>query len=47
MAFAVILAILVGMGWLSALQPRAALLVTIFLIPWGGLDFDAGLRLTA
>jgi hypothetical protein len=46
MAIAVILAILLGMAWLSARQPRAAFLVAIFLIPWGGLDFDAGLRLT-
>jgi hypothetical protein len=47
MAIAVILVILAGMTWLSALHPRAALLVVIFLTPWGGLEFDAGLRLTA
>ena len=47
MAFAVILIVLAGMTWLSVVNPRAALLTAIFLIPWGGLDVDVGLRITA
>ncbi len=39
----VFLAALVG----AALAPRAVLLLAIFLIPWGGLDVDIGLRITA
>ena len=32
---------------LSARAPRAALLVTVFLVPWNGLDVDIGLRVSA
>jgi hypothetical protein len=36
-----------GFSWLSAVNPRAALFSAIFLIPWGGLDVDIGLRVVA
>ncbi len=32
---------------LSIRAPRAALLVTVFLVPWNGLDVDIGLRVSA
>lgn len=36
-----------SMTWLSIVNPRAALFTVIFLIPWGGLDVDVGLRIVA
>ena len=45
---AVIIALLLAVATALALKsPRTALLVALFLVSWGGLDVDLGLRLTA
>lgn len=47
LALAVILPVFAVLTWLAAVNPRATLLLAIFLIPWGGLDVDVGLRIVA
>lgn len=47
MIIAVVLALFVVMTIVAARKPRAALLTVVFLAPWGGLDVDIGLRVTA
>lgn len=47
MAAALLLAIFAAALVGGAFRPRATLHVVIFLIPWGGLDVDIGLRITA
>lgn len=47
MGAAILLFILAGAAWLAAARPRAALLTTIFLAPWGGLIADFGLTVYA
>jgi hypothetical protein len=47
LAIAVLLTLFAGATWLSAVNPRAALLLIIFLVPWGGLVVDVGLRVVA
>jgi hypothetical protein len=47
MAFAAILLLFSICAWVAIINPRAALLVTIFLLPFSGVDVDVGLRVTA
>ena len=47
LAVAVLLTLFAGATWLSAVNPRAALLLVVFLLPWIGLVIDVGLRVTA
>lgn len=44
LGLAFILAMFTAMIILAAANPRAALFLAIFFIPWGGLDVDVGLR---
>ncbi len=47
MAAAVLALMFAALVVLSIRAPRAALLVTVFLAPWNGLDVDIGLRISA
>ncbi|MEY2884041.1 MAG: hypothetical protein RL490_1765 [Pseudomonadota bacterium] len=44
---AFVLAMFAVMTVVAARNPRAALLIVVFMAPWGGLDVDVGLRVTA
>lgn len=46
MAILAVLAIFAAMALLATLNPRVALLVSAFFMPWNGLDIDIGLRIT-
>jgi hypothetical protein len=46
MAIFAVLAIFAAMALLATLNPRTALLVSAFFLPWNGLDIDIGLRIT-
>ncbi len=43
LAIAVILIVFAVMTWLSVVNPRAAYMVVVFFLPWGGLVVDVGL----
>ena len=46
MAVLAVLVIFTLFTVLAAANPRAALLVSVFFMPWNGLDIDIGLRIT-
>lgn len=46
MAFLAVFFILASMVVLAAINPRVALMASVFFMPWNGLDIDIGLRIT-
>lgn len=43
----IIAGLFAGSLWAAIVDPRRVALATVFLAPWGGLDVDIGLRVTA